>query len=63
MATSSSQTRSKKNREIQTESETQTDLDNVKVDGNRLKKLIDKRADLVESAIIENNETLAFRSK
>ncbi len=63
MATSSSQTRSKKNREIQTESETQTDLDNVKVDGNRLKKIIDKRADLVKSAIIENNETLAFRSK
>ncbi len=59
----SSQTRSKKHREIQTETENQIEIDtNNNADNNRLKKILDKKANLIESALIENNETLAFKS-
>ena len=65
LTSSSSQTRSKKHKEIQTESETNFEINESKnSDSNhKVKRLLEKRANLMESAIFENNSTLAFLSK
>ncbi len=62
LVSSGTHTRTKKNRQIQTEVEVQSEIDVSSGDSHRLKRLIEKRCNLVESAIFENNNTNAFHS-
>ena len=56
------QTRQSKHKEVQTEVEDDKDTRMRDGDQQRVKRLFEKRFDIMEDAIIENNNTTAFTS-
>lgn len=57
------QTRARKSKEVQTELDESREITDRDVDSNRVRRLFEKRAGLVEDAIMENNQSKAFNSK